>query len=135
MLVDLKRWYLTRIWKMDIHPTVQMSLSAKFDQTNPTGIHIAQNTYIAFEVKVLSHDMTRSKLRHIKKTGDTYIGQNCFIGGRSLIMPGVRIGDNCIIGAGSVVTKDVPDNCIYAGNPAVEIRRDINVGPYGVLEP
>lgn len=48
--------------------------------------------------------------------------ENVWIGGGSTILPGVTIGKNSIVGAGSVVTKDVPDNVIVAGNPAVIIR-------------
>lgn len=51
-----------------------------------------------------------------------HIGDNVFIGARSIIMKGVTIGDGAVIGAGSVVTKDVPANTIVAGNPAVVIR-------------
>ena len=40
-----------------------------------------------------------------------------------MILPGVKIGDNTVIGAGSVVTKDIPDNCIAVGNPARVIKR------------
>lgn len=46
------------------------------------------------------------------------IGNNVWIGGGAIIMPGVNIGDNAIVGAGSVVTKDVPKNAVVAGNPA-----------------
>lgn len=46
------------------------------------------------------------------------IGNNVWIGGGAIIMPGITIGDNAIIGAGSVVTKDVPKNAVVAGNPA-----------------
>ena len=51
------------------------------------------------------------------------IGDNCWIGGNTVIVPGVTIGDNCVIGAGSVVTKDIPDWSLAAGNPARVIRR------------
>jgi maltose O-acetyltransferase len=51
------------------------------------------------------------------------IGNNCWIGGNSVICPGVHIGDNVIIGAGSVVTKDIPDWSIAAGNPCRVIRK------------
>lgn len=44
------------------------------------------------------------------------------IGAHATILPNVTIGDNAIVGAGSVVTKDVPDNAIVAGNPARFIR-------------
>ena len=53
---------------------------------------------------------------------ETIIGKNCFIGCNCLIMKGVHIGDNSVIGAGSVVTKDVPPNCIAAGNPARVVK-------------
>ena len=50
------------------------------------------------------------------------IGDNVWIGGSSTVLPGVTIGNNVVIGAGSVVTKDVPDNVIAAGNPCRVIR-------------
>ena len=50
------------------------------------------------------------------------IGNNVFIGAKSIILKGVTIGENCVIGAGSVVTKTVPANQIWAGNPAKFIR-------------
>ena len=50
------------------------------------------------------------------------IGDNVWIGGNACIMPGVTIGNNVVIGAGSVVTKDIPDNVIAAGNPCRIIR-------------
>lgn len=51
------------------------------------------------------------------------IGDNCWIGGNAVICPGVHIGDNVVIGAGSVVTKDIPDWSIAAGNPCRVIRK------------
>ena len=50
------------------------------------------------------------------------IGDNVWIGGSVTILPGVTIGSNVVIGAGSVVTKDLPDNVIAAGNPCRVIR-------------
>ena len=50
------------------------------------------------------------------------IGDNVWIGGSVTILPGVRIGNNVTIGAGSVVTKDIPDNVVAAGNPCRVIR-------------
>lgn len=50
------------------------------------------------------------------------IGDNCWMGGRAIICPGVTIGDNVVIGAGAVVVKDVPDNVVVAGNPARIIK-------------
>jgi acetyltransferase-like isoleucine patch superfamily enzyme len=129
LLVGIRRWSLRRIWRMDIHPTVEMSLSAHFDLTYPQGVHIGANSYIAFNARILAHDMTRNLRRH------TRIGENCFIGGRSIILPGVEIGNNCIIGAGSVVTRSIPQGSIAAGNPARIIRSGVELLPYGRLPP
>ena len=49
-------------------------------------------------------------------------GDNVWVGGNSVICPGVHIGGNVVIGAGSVVTKDIPDWSIAAGNPCKVIR-------------
>ena len=56
------------------------------------------------------------------------IGDNVWIGGSVTILPGVTIGDNVVIGAGSVVCRDLPSDCVAAGNPAKVIKRipDIN---------
>ncbi|WP_299194624.1 acyltransferase [uncultured Erythrobacter sp.] len=125
LLVNAKRSFFNRVLGMDIHPTAQLSLSAKPDKTFPQGVHVGEYSYLAFNSRVLTHDRTRGLYLH------TRIGKNCFIGGESIVLPGVTIGDNCVIGAGSVVTKDVPDRCIAAGNPAKIIRRDIEVGRFG----
>lgn len=51
------------------------------------------------------------------------IGDNVWIGGSVTICPGVTIGDNAVIGAGSVVVKNIPDNCVAVGNPARVVRQ------------
>lgn len=50
------------------------------------------------------------------------IGNNVWIGGNALFMPGVSVGDNTVIGAGSVVTRDIPENVIAHGNPCRVVR-------------
>ena len=51
------------------------------------------------------------------------IGDNVWIGGNTVIMPGVHIGSNTVIGAGSVVTKDIPDWVVAVGNPCRVIKQ------------
>lgn len=63
----------------------------------------------------------------MRNTGYEYgipvtIGDNVWLGGNAVILPGVRIGSNVVIGAGSVVSKDIPDSVVAAGNPCKVIR-------------
>ena len=51
-----------------------------------------------------------------------YIGNDVWIGGNSVILPGVHIGDGAVIGGGTIVTKDIPPNSVVAGNPAKFIK-------------
>ncbi|WP_353939028.1 DapH/DapD/GlmU-related protein [uncultured Vagococcus sp.] len=56
------------------------------------------------------------------QTAPVNIGDNVWIGGGAIIMPGVTIGNNVVIGAGSIVTRDIPSNKIAFGNPCKIIR-------------
>lgn len=56
------------------------------------------------------------------KSKEISIGNGTFIAAGSMILKGVHIGSNCVVGAGSIVTSDIPDNQIWAGNPARYIR-------------
>ena len=117
---------LRHVYGMSIGKGVRISFKAKLDTTNPRGIHIGDETYIAFGAAVLSHDMSRLVHR------DVVIGKCCFIGACSIILPGVTVGDHSVVGAGSVVTKDVPPNTLVAGNPA-QVVRAINTKSQGVI--
>lgn len=57
-------------------------------------------------------------------TAPVTIGNNVWIGGGAIILPGVKIGDNVVIGAGSVVTKSIPDNTVAFGSPCRVIREN-----------
>lgn len=58
------------------------------------------------------------------QTAPVVIGNDVWIGGGTIILPGVTIGDNVVIGAGSVVTKDIPSNTIAYGNPCRIVREN-----------
>ena len=58
------------------------------------------------------------------QTAPVIIGNNVWIGGGAIILPGVTIGDNVVIGAGSVVTKNIPDNVIAVGSPCRVVCRN-----------
>lgn len=128
-LVSFTAWKYRTIYRMDIGEGTVISWRARLERNiNPKGIHIGSYCRITGGVKVLTHDACR------QMKADTWIGDNVFIGIHSLILPGVKIGNSVVIGAGSVVTKNIPDNCIAAGNPAKVIREGIVCGHYGVIE-
>lgn len=125
-------WYLRSFYGMKLHPSVRISLKARVDKTNPTGLEIGEETMVTFDSILLSHDYATE--RHAGAYQQmTTIGKRCFIGCGSIVMPGISIGDECIIAAGSVVTKDVPAGSIVAGNPATVIRSGIHTKAYGRL--
>lgn len=113
----LRKWY-----KMDLGEGVRIAHKAHLDKSiNPKGIHIGDRTWILNGAFVMAHDHCRA-LRT-----DTYIGHDTVIGINAIIMPGVHIGDEVVIGSGTVVTKDIPSNCIAVGNPAKVIKTNIHV--------
>lgn len=64
------------------------------------------------------------KSRYLTATKPVRIGDNVWIGGNSVIFPGVSVGNNVTIGAGSVVTKDIPDDVLAFGNPC-KVQKDL----------
>ena len=91
------------------------------DPSFPFLISIGNNTTLT-DVKILAHDASTYKELGYTKMGKVTIGNNCFIGAKSVVLPGVTIGDNVIIGAGSIVTKDIPSNSVAAGNPCKVLK-------------
>jgi len=128
-LLYARTWYYRKMYGMDISPDVRMSFKARIDKTNPKGLSIGEKTMVAFDAIILSHDF--ASRRHSAKTT---IGKHCFIGCASIIMPNVTIGDQVVVAAGAVVTKDVPSNCMVAGNPARVIKTDVKTSEYGMIE-
>lgn len=61
------------------------------------------------------------------------ICEGAIIGANSVIMPGVTVGKNALIGAGSVVTKDIPDNEVWVGNPATFLKKKDDLNAYPVV--
>ncbi len=93
------------------------------------GVHIGKNCRIGGNTKILDNDFhpvdPQLRLEASNKNmavKPIEIGENVFIGCNCLILKGTVIGDNTTIGAGSVVSGEIPANCVAAGNPARIIR-------------
>ena len=89
-------------------------------------IKIGDNCMMAPNVSVYTaghpvHPVSRNSAYEYGK--EVTIGDNVWLGGNTVVCPGVHIGSNVVIGAGSVVTKDIPDWCVAAGNPCKVIRK------------
>lgn len=87
-------------------------------------VEIGNNVFFGPNVHVYTatHPLNAIERRTVEFSKPVSVGNDCWIGGNSVILPGVKIGNGCTIGAGSVVTKDIPDNSLAVGNPAKVIR-------------
>lgn len=94
--------------------------------TEPWLITIGNNVYITADVTFVTHDggtlILRKEVPDLELTAPISIGNNVYIGIKTIILPGTKIGNRCIIGAGSVVKGEYPDNSVIAGVPAKVIK-------------
>ena len=92
--------------------------------SEPYLIELGNDVTISFNVTFINHDGGTWAFRVIDEYNDVIkygrirVGDHSFVGCNTTILPGVTIGSRCVIGAGSVVTRDVPDGMVVAGNPA-----------------
>lgn len=86
-------------------------------------INIGRGSYITQNVGIITANHNLHDLDSHSQPRDVNIGEKCWIGMNSVVLPGVTLGPHTIVGAGSVVTKSFPKgNCVIAGNPAKIIR-------------
>ena len=115
-----------RVWKIRIGKNTYISPKAYIDHHRSYSVEIGENCYITRDCIILDHTQEKQggplKLWGEIEYGRVKIGNNVFIGVKSVIMPGVTIGDNVIIGAMSLVTKDIPSNVVAFGQPAKVIK-------------
>ncbi len=112
----------------DYKGTGYIDPSVYFDSSDYRLFTLGNNVTISKEVMMLTHDYSiwngmisidiQNEHKRFKFSKPISIGDNCFIGARSFILPGTNIGDNVIIGAGSVVKGTVPSGTVWCGNPA-----------------
>lgn len=95
--------------------------------SEPWLITLGNHVEVSSGVSFVTHDGAtwvfrgEEKYKDVIRYGKIIIKDNCFIGTRSTILPGVTIGPNSVVGAGSLVRKDVEPNSVYAGVPARRI--------------
>lgn len=103
---------------LKIGKNVYLSDSAMIDHEYCWLVTIGDDSIISSNAVILCHDSSPSTHTGIHKIGKVTIGCRTYIGAETVILPGVSIGNDVIVGAGSVVTKNIPDNSVAAGNPA-----------------
>lgn len=116
-----------------LFPGARLELGSGFFNSNVKirchkQITIGNNVAISHDVTIMDSDAHRIYDDNYCMTKPVFIGNNVWIGSRSLIMKGVNIGDGAIVAAGSVVTKDVPPNTLVAGVPAKILKENIKWG-------
>ncbi len=89
------------------------------------GINIGDGTIFAPGTKIISANHSISDLNKWEKKNSIVIGENCWLGANSIILPGVTIGDNVIVAAGAIVTKSFDSNVTIGGCPAKIINKSI----------
>ena len=84
-------------------------------------IILEEGARLASGCKIVSHYLDVSNNKYIR--GKVRVKKKAYLGMNTLVIKPVTIGENAVVGAGSVVTKDIPDNEVWAGNPAKFIKR------------
>ncbi|MEW4209506.1 acyltransferase [Priestia megaterium] len=118
-------YYLKKIGIKLEKPTF-ISKDVYLDSVDYSKITIKKDVVISINVTILVHDYSITRAlcasghqpdKELSLVKEVVIGENCFIGAGSIILPGTQIGNNTIIGAGSVVKGNIPNNVVAAGNP------------------
>ncbi len=123
MLMGLPTSARTKLlrWGGNVGKNIFLGEGVIIDTIRPDLLTIGDNTLITARCMILTHFYKNGNFYY----GDVKIGSGCFIGMNTIIANSVTIGDNSVIGAGSIVTKDIPENEVWAGNPARFIKKRI----------
>lgn len=107
-----------RKWGAIVGEDVEL-ISVICGKKDATCLEIGNHVTLTY-VEILTHDASPQHFLGygINRIGRVVIGDNVFVGRHTIILPNVKIGSNVIVGAGSIVTKDIPNNVVVAGNPA-----------------
>lgn len=114
---------VAKLRKQGIKIGDQCRIFTNIASLEPSLICIGNRVTISSDVCFCTHDNAIIKAIPGKTdvVGPITIGDDCFIGMRSIIMYGVTLGDHCVVGAGAVVTHSFPSHSVVAGNPAKQV--------------
>ncbi|CAD2071592.1 acyltransferase [Phocicoccus pinnipedialis] len=123
-----RKYYINKLKKRGVQISNDCRITGKLTiGSEPYLISIGKSVTISDDVVIHTHDggswifRNNPKHKYLIKYGRVTIHDNCYIGHRAIILPGVTIGPNSVVGAGAIVTKDVEPNSVVAGVPAKTI--------------
>lgn len=111
-----------RTYGMVIGEGCYVAADADIEEAWASHITLGVEVTVAPGVRFISHDASTWQSLGATRVGVIEVGNRSFIGAFSIVMPNVRIGSDTIIAAGSVVTQNIPDGVVVAGNPARVIK-------------
>lgn len=117
---------ISRLSNLRFHPDDLNNLQSPnlYIQNYRAEVELGRGTYIGPNVGLITANHNPLNLDQHLEAKPIYLGENCWIGMNSVILPGVTLGPNTVVGAGSIVTRSFPDGYrIIAGNPARSIRK------------
>ncbi len=117
--------YVRYPWKVSVGDNVTINRGCELYasmQTEQGVIVLEDNAVLGPGVVIFAAGHDYSSLDLLDISAPVVVGKNAWVGGKTVILPGVTIGEGAVIGAGSVVSKDIPAYCIAVGNPAKVIK-------------
>lgn len=116
----MRKEYIAKLMRNGLRCGQNVNFAADFflDPSHCFLISIGNNVTFAPNVRLIAHDASTKLFIGFTRIGMVQIMDNCFIGDSVIVLPGVKIGPRAIVGSGAVVTKDVMENSVVAGNPA-----------------
>lgn len=116
------RVFFHKLRGVKIGNNVEIGYMVILDNRRPELITLEDNVFITAKCILLTHDLSLYNINGKETIGEVVVQKGAFVGMNSVILPGVTVGEYSIVGSGSVITKDVRNKAVVAGNPAKELK-------------